>query len=182
MKPNHFRSPPDAEHATGNTVSLFGCHDYDIVVGSLTRLRPSLIVQRLAAIYPGDFDLESAAFDSVDHQVLHAAMDYNIFRLADPQFDAADYLCGQLEAADVIDRIDAHPIAGAISVDRTIIQLTAKLKQIDPDGAKALWAALSFAQEARLPDFDLMTAPWWSAAFILTWPSRSQGPKTIQAR
>ncbi len=126
-----------------------GLRVFDIIIGLITRFRPAFIVRDLARIYPGDF-AAAEAFDPCEHEVLLAAMTYNLYLLADPEFDAADRLCIQLESPDADDRIRDHPIADSIAIRQMVAGLTAKLANLDPDAAKALWASLSFAQDAQL--------------------------------
>jgi hypothetical protein len=169
MNSNKDFYTPSIPMAPGVFILPIGRRDFDIVAGLFTRLRPALIVCQLAQVFRGDFECAGGSFDSCEHQVLLAAADYSVFRLIDPSFDAADALCCLLETDDAIDRITAHPIGRSIRIQRVVDALTTKLTRFDPDGAKALWASLSFAQNAALSDFERMTAEWWMPEFITMW-------------
>ena len=143
--------------------------DFDITVGLMTQFMPERIVAQLATLYAAQFEAVASKFDRTDIHVLALMGSYDVFRLADPSFDAADELCALLETHDAWDRIKQHEIAAALDLDKEISALTAKLCALDPDEAKALWAALVFGQHAPLAEPDRLVAPWWTASFILGW-------------
>jgi hypothetical protein len=157
----------------GAVVGPSGDCDFDITVGLMTRFLPEYIAVQMATLYGAQFESAASRLDRTDMHVLALAGSHDVFRLADPSFDAADELCALLETRDAWDRIKQHQIAEALDLNKAIAGLAEKLCLLDADEAKALWAALAFGQAAPLSDVDRLAAPWWTAAFITGWGSRS---------
>lgn len=166
----HF--PIDGISFPGAVVGANGNCDFDITVGLMTRFMPEWIVAQLATLYAAQFEAVASKFDRTDIHVLALMGSYDVFRLADPSFDAAEELCAILETHDAWDRIKQHQIAAALDLDKEISAVTEKLCALDPDEAKALWAALVFGQQAQLSDVERLAADWWTAEFITRWGSR----------
>lgn len=144
-----------------------GLHDYDIVVGFLTRLHPAVVVGQLARLHPEDFEAIAEALPAHALQVLLPAADYRLCLLADPRFDPRDELTGILEDPEALDRIECHPIADALSVRKEVTLITELISKMDIDAAKALWSCLVFAQTG-IDDYHRIVAQWWTAEFILS--------------
>jgi hypothetical protein len=159
----HLLSPENLINAR------LGAHDYDIVVGLMTRFQPYVIVHQLALHYPQDFEGAAAHLDQVAYQTLRASGPFSIFSLVDPLLDAGEEICLHLENADTIDCLKADLIADAIDVDATVASITAVLQSMSADEAKAVWASVVFGQTAPLHDHERLIAPWWTTAFIRQW-------------
>lgn len=149
--------------------SCVGDHDYDIVVGLMTRFRPHVIVRQLVHHHLKDFEAAAAQLDRVAFQVLRVAGSLSVFSLTDPLFDPRDELCSHLESDDSVERIQSDLIADAINLQETIATITATLQALTADQAKAVWGSIVFGQSAPLSDYEVLTAPWWSAEFITRW-------------
>jgi len=152
-----------------------GLHDYDLVVGYLTRLHPAVVVGQLARLHPEDFDTVARALPAHALQVLLPASDYRLCLLADPKFDPRDELAEILESSEALDRIECHPIADAFSVRKEVTLITELINKMDIDAAKALWAALVFAQTG-IDDYHRIVADWWTSEFILSATKQSVPP------
>ncbi len=144
-----------------------GLHDYDIVVGFLSRLHPAVVVGQLARLHPEDFEAIAQALPAHALQVLLPATEYRLCLLADPTFDPRDELIGILEDPEALDRIECHPIADALAVRKEATLITGLISKMDIDVAKALWSCLVFAQTG-LDDYHRIVAHWWTAEFILS--------------
>jgi len=149
--------------------SRVGDHDYDIVVGQMTRFRPHVIVRQLALHHPNDFEAAAARLDRVAFQVLRVAGSLSVFSLADPLFDPGEELCFHLERDDSVERIKSDLIADSINVQETIASITATIQALTADQAKAAWACIVFGQSAPLSDYEILTAPWWTPRFMANW-------------
>jgi hypothetical protein len=145
---------------------LVGSHGYDLTVGLMTRFKPHVIVCQLAQVYAEDFVAHSEAFQRTDFHVLRAAIDFDVFRLADPIFDPVEEMCLRLESADAHDRVAADPIASAIRISGEVASIIQKLNTLSPDQGKALWASLVFGQRAPLSNYDRLASSWWTVEFI----------------
>lgn len=165
--PMHLLSPDNLLDAR------LGAHDYDIVVGLMTRFHPHLIAMQLAAHFCEDFDAAAKCLDKVDYQVMRLSGCLSIFRLADPLFNAAESLCVHLETEDALEKIESDLIADAIDVRHTLAALAKKLQALKADQGKAVWASLVFGQTALLTDYELLMAPWWTSSFIRLWASEA---------
>lgn len=152
-----------------------GLHDYDLVVGYLTRLHPAVVVGQLARLHPEDFDAVARTLPAHALQVLLPATEYRLCLLANPTFDARDELTGILEDPEALDRIECHPIADALAVRKEVIQITDQIGKMDVDTSKALWAALVFAQTG-IDDYNRIVAHWWTSEFILSATKQSVPP------
>lgn len=150
-----------------------GKHDYDIVIGLMTRFRQHVIVRQLAAHFPEDFLEAAEHLNRVGYHVLRTAEHYGVYALANPCFDVAEVISLMLERDEVVDRIHSSEIAGSVDVDDAIAEITAAMQAMSADSAKAVWASLVFSQNAELSEFDLLAAPWWSAEYIVGTPSMS---------
>lgn len=165
--PMHLLSPENLLDAR------LGAHDYDIVVGLMTRFHPRLIAMQLAVHFGEDFDAAARCLDKVDYHVMRLSGCLSIYCLADPLFNAAESLCLHLEAADALEKIESDLIADAIDVRQTLAALASKLQGLNADQGKAVWASLVFGQTALLTDYELLMAPWWTTSFIRQWASEA---------
>jgi len=152
-----------------------GLHDYDIVVGFLTRLHPAVVVGQLARLHPEDFEAIAQPLPAHALQVLLPAADYRLCLLADPTFDPRDELAEILEDPEALDRIECHPIADALSVQKEVNVVAEQIGKMDVDVAKALWSCLVFAQTG-IDDYHRIVAQWWTAEFILSATKQSVPP------
>lgn len=143
-----------------------GLHDYDIVVGSLCRIHPGAVAGQLARLYPEDFDAVAQALPAHALQVLLPAADYRLVLLAAPQFDPREELQEILESEEALARIEDHPISEALHVGKEVDLILDRVSKLNADAAKALWAALVFAQTST-SDFDRMVAHWSTASYII---------------
>lgn len=158
-----------------------GLHDYDLVVGLLTRVHPAAVVGQLARLYPLDFDAVAKALPAHALQVLLPATDYRLSLLADPQFDPREELTDLLEDTAAIERIECHPIAGALCLRKEVDLIAEQIGELDIDAAKALWAALVFAQTG-IDDYHRIVAHWWTAEFILSASSTTKHTARLPLR
>ncbi len=172
---NHLKSYSLNLDESAAFVGPSGLHDYDIVVGFLTRLHPAVVVGQLARLHTGDFDVVAQALPAHALQVLLPAADYRLCLLADPRFDPRDELTEILEDPEAIDRIECHPIADALSVRKEVTVITELISGLDIDVAKALWAALVFAQTG-VDDYHRIVADWWTSEFILSATKQTVPP------
>ena len=146
-----------------------GEHDYDLVVGLMTRFKPYVIAHQLALHYPQDFEAAAKQLDQVAYQLLRVSGPFSIFNLIDPLFDPGEEICLHLENGDTIDCINADLLGDAIDVDETVVSITAALQSMSADQAKAVWAAVVFGQTAPLYDHERLAASWWAPSFIRQW-------------
>lgn len=164
--PDHAQFPVHLLSRRNLVERLHGEHDYDIVVGIMTRFRPAVVVRQLAAHFRGDFDAVAQSLDQVAFHVLRVAGDINVFCLADPQFDPVETICLLLETGKARESVEADLISSAINLSETFTAITAAVQTLTPDQGKALWACVAFGQCAELTDFEILAAPWWTAGFM----------------
>jgi hypothetical protein len=164
--PDHAQFPAHLLSSRNLVERLNGEHDYDILVGIMTRFRPAVIVRQLVSHFPADFDAVAQSLDQVAFHVLRVAGDFNVFCLADPQFDPVEAICLLLETEEARESVEADLISSAIDVSETFTAITAAVQTLTPDQGKALWACVAYGQNAELTDFEILAAPWWTAGFI----------------
>lgn len=163
---DHVQFPAHLLSSHNLVERLHGEQDYDIVVGIMTRFRPAAVVRQLAAHFQGDFDTVALSLEQVAFHVLRVAGDFNVFCLADPQFDPVEKICLLLETEEARESVEADLISSAIDLSETFTAITAAVQKLTPDQGKALWACLAFGQQAELTDFEILAASWWTAGFI----------------
>ena len=167
--PDYFKIATQRILASQTRVAGRGIYEMDIMVGMLTRLEPFEIVKSLSDSFPKAFRRISGYFDRADLLVLREVSGYWIFALADPRFNPADCLIASLDDDAVFDRIEATPIGKAVSFPRTVKEIKKKLRDIDDDTARALWAAMAFSESADLSPAQIAGSDWWTSSFIDTW-------------
>lgn len=152
MYPNTYYNLLKTNPLPNESVSLFGKHQYDLVIGQNTRSRPSEICRLLVNAYPPDFEAAVTEIDEMDFLVLLAGGSYSIHALTDPAFDPAEAIIQFLEQSDVLERIEDHPVSEAISLDQACTNINGSLAELEPDVAKALWASLAFIKDSGIPE------------------------------
>jgi len=167
--PNYFKIATERILASQTRVPGRGIYDMDIMVGMLTRLEPFEIVKSLSASYPKAFRRISGYFDRANLLVIREISGFWVFALADPRFDPANCLIASLDDDAVFDRIEATPLGKAVSLPRTVREIKQKLRDMDDDTCRALWAAMAFSESADLSEAQINGCDWWTCEFIDTW-------------
>jgi len=86
---------------TAHALTVLGTHDYDVVVGAMTRVALPTVVGTCASRWPEDFECAARAVSPASMLVLASHAKVNLAMLADPSFSAAHQLCEQLGSYDV---------------------------------------------------------------------------------
>lgn len=143
------------------SVLPIGHHDYDIIIGLLTRLRPSQVVPEIAKIYPEDFTSAAEVLDRCDFYILFHTAQYELARLANPRFDAVDTMTDILEDPDAEDNVAMQAIAKAVNLRKQFDAIYQKLLKMQPDVGKSVWSSLAFAQDTNMDEVDFHMEMWW---------------------
>lgn len=125
-----------------------GTHDYDLIVGSMTRSAIPVVVAACASRWPEDFKAAAKVLGPLEMVILAKFVEANLAMLTDPQFDPIMAISRELGAYEVAECIERDRVGREIDVSRTLKELVESVRRLDADAAKALWAGLSFAQWA----------------------------------
>jgi len=161
MTSNDFHTLLAIPRNGNGSVQPIGHHDYDIIVGLLTRFRPSQVVPEIAKIYPADYASAAELLDWCDFHILYYTAQYELARLANPRFDAIDAMIGILEDPDAADNVAKQPIAKALNSLKELDAVQKTLTHMDPDVGKSVWSSLAFAQNANMAEIDFRSEKWW---------------------
>lgn len=126
--------------------AVLGAHDYDLVVGSMTRVSIPKVVCACAAQWPEDFTRASQAISHIGMLVLASSTKVNLALLADPYFDAARELSEQIGSYEFAQRLERSKFGSEVNVSAELDDLLLSLRRLPPDTAKAVWAGVAFAQ------------------------------------
>ncbi len=132
--------------STAQTRTVVGAHDYDIVVGAMTRAALPKVVGTCAWRWPSDFARAAQAVGPASMLMLAFHAQVNLAMLADPGFDAAHHLCERLGSYHFAQIVERSRLGREINVSGELNELLRSVGGLDPDVAKALWAGIAFAQ------------------------------------
>lgn len=141
-------------------------HDYDLVVGAMTRQPSAVIVKTLAGRWPKDFSLAWQTLDQTSRIILLHATKSDLFRLARPRFNATAALLDQLHDPAVEDLFATTPIGKQINIHRCFRELQQQVENLDINSARAAWAGLAHAQDPETPDEERLLDRWLDPYYL----------------
>lgn len=123
-----------------------GHHDYDLLIGSMTRSAIPAVVGACAVRWPTDFRLAAGDLDPVAMIILSQHLEANLAVLTDPGFDPINVITSELGTYSFAVAVEESRFGREIDVTRELGGIEKSLRTLDADAAKALWAGLAFSQ------------------------------------
>jgi hypothetical protein len=152
--------------SNAQTRTVLGAHDYDVVVGAMTRTALPKVVGTCASRWPHDFVRAAQAVAPTSMLMLASQAQVNLAMLADPGFDAAHHLCEQLGSYDFAHTVEHSRLGREIDVSSEVSRLLGFIGGLDPDSAKALWAGIAFAQWLGHGEDETRLNRWLDVAYL----------------
>ncbi len=146
--------------------AVLGAHDYDLVVGSMTRVSIPKVVGACATQWPEDFTRASQAFSHIGMLVLASSTKVNLALLADPYFDAARELSEQIGAYEFAQRLERSTFGSEVNLSAELDELLMRLRELHPDTAKAVWAGVAFAQWPGHAEDETRLIRWLDVTYL----------------